>query len=175
MSIAPGQRVSKTASSEFILTRVFDAPRAVVFKAWTEIDKLTQWWGPKGMTMKVSTLDLKPMGLFHYSMTTPDGKEMWGKFVYREITPPERLCFISSFSNAEAGKTRHPASQTWPLEVMSTVIFEEVEGKKTKVTLKGVPIKASEVELKTFSDGYDSMKTGFTGTFDQLEEYLSKK
>ena len=173
MAIA-GQRVSKTASSEFIITRTFDAPPAVVFKAWTEADKLTAWWGTKGMTMNVAKLELKPMGVFHYSMTAPDGKEVWGKFVFRDITPPEKLVFISSFSNAEGKNSRHPLSQTWPLEVMSTVLFEAAEGKKTKLTLKGVPIKASEVELKTFSDGYDSLKAGFTSTLDQLEEYLKK-
>ena len=169
-----GQRSSKTASSEFIITRVFDAPPAVVYKAWSDADQIAQWWGPKGMTVTVRTFEFKPLGKFHYSMKTPDGQEMFGKFVYREVTPPERIVFISSFSNEAGGNSRHPMSQTWPLEVMTTVIFEKEEGGKTKLTLKGVPIKASEVELKTFSDGYDSMKIGFTGTLDQLQEFLAK-
>lgn len=174
MSIA-GQKASKTASSEFVLTRVFDAPQAVVFKAWTDGEQLGQWWGPKGLTMNVHKCEVKPMGTFHYSMTTPDGNEMWGKFVYRDVNAPDRLAFITSFSNAECGKTRHPMSQTWPLEVLSTVIFEKDGDDKTKLTLKGVPIKASEVELKTFADGYESMRAGFGGTLDQLDEFLKGK
>ena len=61
-----------------------------------------------------SKMDLRPGGTYHYGMRTPDGKEMWGRFVYREIIPPERIVFVNSFSDPEGGITRHPMAPTWP-------------------------------------------------------------
>src|SRR5438445_232590 len=79
---------------------------------------------------------LRPGGLFHYCLRSPDGHDMWGKFVYREIIAPERLVFVVSFSNEQAGITRHPASPTWPLEVLSTLTLAEHEG-RTTFTMRG--------------------------------------
>ena len=72
----------------FVLSRTFDAPRDVVFKAFTDAERMRQWWGPKGVTVISSKMDLRPGGTYHYGMRTPDGKEMWGRFVYREIIRP---------------------------------------------------------------------------------------
>ena len=68
----------------FVISRTFDAPRDKVWKAWTERERLKQWFGPKGFTMPTCTLDLKPGGIFHYCLTTPQGQEIWGKWVFRE-------------------------------------------------------------------------------------------
>lgn len=156
---------------EFVITRVIDAPRELVFKAFTEPGRLAQWWGPKGFTLTVSKIDLRPGGTFLYSMKSPDGFEMWGKFVYREIVKPEKLAFIVSFSDKDGGIARHPISATWPLEVINTLTLTEQNG-KTTLTLRGGPINATEEERKTFEDGFSSMQQGFKGTFDQLETYL---
>ena len=75
----------------FLFTREFDAPRDLVFKAWTERERLQEWWGPQGFGIRVAKLDLRPGGVFHYGMQTPDGREVWGRFAYREIAAPERL------------------------------------------------------------------------------------
>jgi uncharacterized protein YndB with AHSA1/START domain len=160
------------AEKEFVLTRVFDAPRELVWKAWTESERLSKWWGPKGFTMRVARLELRPGGVFHYSMRSPDGKDLWGKFTYREIVAPERLVFVVSFSNEKGGVTRHWLSLTWPLEVLNTVSFTELDG-KTTVRLSGVPINAKDEERKTFEGAFNSMDQGFKGTLDQLEEYLA--
>ena len=104
-----------SAVPEFVVTREFDAPRELVFKAWTERERLAAWWGPKGFKIRVAKLDLRPGGIFHYSMTTPAGDEWWGRFVYREISPPERLVYVNSFSNAEGGVTCAPMMPTFPL------------------------------------------------------------
>jgi uncharacterized protein YndB with AHSA1/START domain len=97
---------------------------------------------------------------------------MWGRFVYREIAPPERLVFIVSFSDAQAGVTRHPWSPTWPLQVLSTVTFvEERDG--TLLTVRWTPWEAAAEELATFDAGRDSMRQGWTGTLDQLEAHLA--
>jgi uncharacterized protein YndB with AHSA1/START domain len=158
---------------ELVITRTFDAPRELVFKAWTESEHLKHWWGPKGFTMNVSKLDLHPGGVFHYSMRSPDGHEMWGKFVYREIVAPEKIVFINSFSDEEGNITRAPFSPTWPLEVLNTLTLSEIEG-KTRLTLRGGPINATEEERRTYEAGFESMKQGFGGTLDQLADYLAR-
>ncbi|MBM9499184.1 SRPBCC domain-containing protein [Leptospira sp. 201903071] len=158
---------------EFTYSRTFDAPRKLVWKAWTEPARLAEWWGPKGLTMGVTSLDLKPGGLFHYSMKTPDGQIMWGRFVYKEISPPEKLIYVVSFSDENAGMVRHPMAEGWPLEMLNTVTFTEEKG-KTIINLKGSPINATAEEIKIFGDNFPSMNQGFAGTLDQLETYLSK-
>ncbi|HEX4488980.1 MAG TPA: SRPBCC domain-containing protein [Terriglobales bacterium] len=170
------ERQSELANAveEFVISRTFEAPRDLVFKAWTEKDRLSKWWGPKGFKLGVSKLELRPGGTFHYSMTTPTGQTMWGRFIYKEIAAPERLVFVNSFSDEKGGLTRHPMSGTWPLEVWNTVTFTEENG-RTIVTIKGHPINASEVELKTFEEGRNSMQQGFGGTFEQLIAYLASE
>jgi len=164
------------AGKEFVISRVFDAPRDLVWKAWTQGERLAQWWGPKGCKIRVVKLEVRPGGIFHYAMEFQPGQEMWGRFVYREIAAPERLVFINSFSDAKGGITRAPFSEineTWPLEVLNTLTLSEKNG-KTTLTLRGIPINASEDEHKTFEGMFDSLRQGFGGTFDQLTEYLAK-
>jgi uncharacterized protein YndB with AHSA1/START domain len=165
------------ATPDFVITRTFDAPRDLVWKAWTEAERLAQWWGPKGCSIRVVKLDVRPGGIFHYTMQfQKGGPEMWGRFIYGEITAPERLVFINSFSDADGGITRAPFSQlndTWPLEVLNVVTLAE-QGGKTTLTLRGSPINATDEERKTFAGMFDSMQKGFGGTFDQLVDYLAK-
>ena len=159
----------------FEISRVFDAPRDRVWKAWTETERLKQWWGPAGFKVHTCKVDLRPGGSFLYGMTAPDGTDMWGKFAYREIEAPKRLVFMNSFSDPKGGVTRHPWSPNWPLQMLSTVTFEEQAGGKTKVTVEWTPTDgSSELERKTFDEGRDSMKQGWGGTMDQLTAYLSK-
>ena len=156
----------------FEIQRVFDAPRERVWKAWTEAEQLKHWWGPKGFACTHCTVDLRPGGLMHYCLRSPDGQEMWGRFVYREIVKPQKLVFVVAFSDAKGSITRHPMSPDWPQQILSTVEFE-AQGAKTKVAVRWLPYEATDLERKTFEDGRDSMKQGWTGTFEQLEAYLS--
>jgi uncharacterized protein YndB with AHSA1/START domain len=158
---------------EFVIARVFDAPRDKVWKAWTEAERLKHWWGPKGFKVHTCKVDLRPGGFFHYGMTAPGGGEVWGRFTYREIVPPEKLVFITSFSDPQGGVTRHPGSENWPLEMLSTVTFD-ADGQRTKVTVRWAPHNASDLERKTFDDGMPSMQQGWTGTFEQLETHLKR-
>lgn len=158
---------------ELVITRVFDAPRELVWKAFTEPDRLAHWWGPAGFTMLVRTLDLRPGGVCHYSMRSPDGHVSWGSFVYRDIVPPERLVFVNSFSDEAGGIIRAPFSPTWPLEILNSVIFAESDG-KTTVIIRGAPINSTEEELQTFWNAQDSVQRGFGGTFDRLAAYLDE-
>ena len=167
------EEMLKAKAKEFTLSRVFDAPRELVWKAFTEPERMAQWWGPKGVTIIKSVMDLRPGGTYLYGMRTPDGKEMWGKMVYREIVPPKKMVFVNSFSDERAGLTRHPLSATWPLELLSTFVFEEENG-KTKFTIRWIPFHANEEERKTFDGAHAGMTQGWSGTMEQLETYLGQ-
>jgi uncharacterized protein YndB with AHSA1/START domain len=161
-----------TKDADFVISRVFDAPREVLWKAFTEPERMKQWFGPKGVTVVAARIDLRPGGTCHCGMRTPDGQVMWAKFVYREIAPPQRLVWVHSFSDEAAGITRHPLSPTWPLEMLTTVTFEEAPGGKTNLTIRWSPINASAAEQQTFDAAHDGMRQGWSGTFDQLAAYL---
>jgi uncharacterized protein YndB with AHSA1/START domain len=163
------------AERELVITRVYDAPRELVWRAFTESDRLAQWWGPQGLEMLVTRLDLRPGGVFHYSMRSPEGQILWGRFLYRDIRAPERLVFVSSFSDEEGNITRAPFSPTWPLEVLNTLTLTESSDGRTTVTLRGGPINTTQEELETFWNAQDSLTRGFAGTFDQLAAYLSQE
>ena len=171
-----GQFVEKaagTAAEDFVISRVLDAPRELVWKVFTDPEHLKRWWGPKGFTARTAKMDFRVGGMYHYCMTSPDGHEMWGKFVYHEIVPPERLVFVNSFSDENGGLTRHPMSPSWPLETLSTFTFDEKDG-KTLFTIRWSPLNASQTERKTFEEGRKGMQQGWGGTLDQLEAYLAK-
>jgi uncharacterized protein YndB with AHSA1/START domain len=158
----------------FVIARVFDAPRERVWKAWTEVDQVKRWWGPKGFAVTQCKLDLRPGGTGHYCLRAPDGGEMWGRFVYREIVKPERLVWINSFSDKDGGLAVHPMSPTWPREMLTTVSFKDLGG-KTKLTVNwSLFDSATDLERNTFDEGRPSMTQGWTGTMDQFAAYLAK-
>lgn len=164
--------IADVFSKEFVIERVFDASRDLVWQAFTERDHLMKWWGPKGFKMVVGKLDLKPGGTFHYCMKAPDGSDMWGKWVFREIVKPERLSFVNSFSDKDAGLTRHPMAPTWPIQMLGTATLTE-QGGKTLLVNRVVALNATDEECATFEGGFDSMKQGYGGTWDQLAAYLA--
>jgi len=172
MTATQDNLTEKATAQKFVITRVFDAPRQLVWKAWTERHRLMEWFGPKGFTMPAAKIDLRPDGIFHYCLCSSDGDEMWGRFIYREIAASERLVFVNSFSDEEGNVTRHPLSPTWPLEMLSTVTFTEHQG-RTTLTVQWEPLNPTESERETFEGGHDSMRQGWTGTLDQLAEYLA--
>jgi len=160
-------------AKDFVISRIFDAPRELLWECFTEPERMRQWWGPKGCSVVAAKMDRRPGGTYHYSMRVPNGQVMWGKFVYREIKAPERLVWVNSFSDEAGGITRHPLSATWPLEMLTTVTFENEPGGKTKVTIRWSPLNASDEERATFDAGHASMQQGWSGTFEQLAAYLA--
>jgi len=166
---------AQQATKPFVITRTLNAPRKLVWQAFTEAERLKEWFGPKGFTPDVSKMDLRPGGTYHYRLKGPDGSTIWGKWVFREIVPQQRLVMISSFSDENAGVTRHPMAPTWPRETLSTFTFEDAGDGKTKITINWAPHDASEEEIKTFDAGRPSMTQGWSGTFEQLEAYLTKQ
>ena len=165
-------QATKTASKDFVISRVLDAPRDLVWQCFTQPERMKQWWGPKGVKIVKSDMDLRVGGTYHYAMQTQDGTVMWGRMVYRSITPPERMEFINSFSDETGGLTRHPLAPIWPLELMSVFTFEELPGGKTKFTVTWTPHNATEQEQATFDASHASMIGGWSGTMENLENYL---
>ena len=97
---------------------------------------------------------------------------MWGKWVYREIDPPNRLVTISSFTDEKGNSVRNPFQPNWPLETLTESTFTEHQG-RTTITIRMTPINATESERKTFEDGRNSMEQGFASTFAKLDQYLA--
>jgi uncharacterized protein YndB with AHSA1/START domain len=157
----------------FNISRSFDAPRALVYEAWTDAKHLVNWFGPSGCTLKVEKLDLKPGGFCLFCMSLPNGSEMWGKWSFCEILKPQKLVWVHSFSNKEGGNTRHPFDPNWPMELLTTVTFVE-ENKKTIVNIEWVPVNPNSDEIKAFKNGAKGAAYGWTGTLNQLDAYITK-
>jgi uncharacterized protein YndB with AHSA1/START domain len=146
---------STPSDREIEVTRVFDAPRRLVFEAWTRPEHVPQWMlGPPGWTMPVCEIDLRPGGAWHFVWRRSDGTEMEMRGQYKEIVPPERLVSTESWGGP------------WP-ETLNTVILTE-ENRKTTMTLTILyPSKeARDAALQT------GMKDGMSVSFDRLAEYL---
>lgn len=163
-------------AGDFVIARVFDAPRDLLWRCSTEVERMKQWWGPKGFTVIAATMDLRVDRAYHYGMKAPDGSVMWGKFVFREIVPRERLVFLNHSSDKAGGVTRHPAAPTWPLKMLSTFSFEDAPGGKTELTVRWQTLDATPEEQATFDSDQSrvGMTNGWTGTMDQLDAYLAK-
>jgi uncharacterized protein YndB with AHSA1/START domain len=160
------------SSSEFKISRSFNAPRDLVWKCFTDAEHMKHWWGPKGFKVIHSKMDFRPGGMYHYGLRTPQEQEMWGRMVYREIIAPERIQWINSFADEKGNLARHSGHESWPLEMFSTLVLTEKNG-KTTFALTWSPLNPTDVERTTFDEGHASMTGGWTGTLNQLEDYLA--
>jgi uncharacterized protein YndB with AHSA1/START domain len=124
-------------TKEVFITRLIDAPREAVFKAWTDPEQLVRWYAPKSCTISFKKIDVRDGGEFHSCIHVPDFKDCWCKGVYKEVRFPERLVFSMLIAN-EAGDTSTAVAEgmnhDWPVETTITVTFEEQDG-KTLLTL----------------------------------------
>lgn len=165
--------VAVMLTKPFVISREFAAPRDLVWQVWTEREHFMSWFGPTGFKTTYAKMDLRPGGMFHYCMVAPDGKEIWGRALYREVVPPTKLIWINSFSDKDGGITRHPfTTDPWPLQMLTIVTFAEHAG-RTTVTITWTPFDATEAERQTFEKGRESMKMGWTGTLDRLTSFLA--
>lgn len=163
-------RLASHLAGEFVLSRLVDAPRQRVWKAWTDAEQLKAWFGPMGAETFHARLDLRPGGTYHYGMRY-SGVEMWGKWTLREIAEPEKLVFVSAFSDKDGGLGRHPLAPAWPQQMLSTVLFEDLAGKPL-ITVEWGPFEATGSEVRTFREGFASMRQGWGGTFERLDAHL---
>ena len=149
-SSAPAQ----TAEPELIVTRIVDAPRALVFKAWVEPEHVARWWGPKGFTTTYCKMDIRPGGAYRCCMRSPEGTEHWKVGVYREIVAPERIVFTFAWEDA--------AGTTGP-ELLTTVTFDEY-GTQTRLTLRQTGFETVERR--------DDHRGGWTSCFERFADYV---
>mgnify|MGYP003383441689 CR=1 FL=1 len=145
---------------ETSITRLFDAPRELVFKAWTDPILLQQWWGPKVFTNPVCEVDARPGGALLIHMQAPDGTIYPEKGIFHEVTPPERIVFTSCAFEDEQGVAQ--------LEVLFTLTFQDM-GSQTMLTLQGKVVRAAPHTMAALS----MMESGWLESFDKLDETLA--
>ncbi|MGH7924773.1 MAG: SRPBCC domain-containing protein [Candidatus Binatus sp.] len=158
---------------EILFTRLFNAPRELVWKAFTERERLARWWGMKGFTTQIRELDLRPGGTFLYSMRMPDGREMLGKWIYREIVAPELLVVVHFTTDDTGEPIPNPYDASLPPEMLTTSSFTEQAG-RTTLTLRSVPINETRAQREAFNKLADAMESGFNNSLDLLDLYLAK-
>jgi uncharacterized protein YndB with AHSA1/START domain len=142
-----------------IATRVFDAPRDLVFAAWTDPKHLAQWWGPNGFTTTTSAFDARAGGIWRFVMHGPDGRDYQNRITYDEVVKPERLVY------------RHGGGEdVEPVQFKVAVTFDDLGG-KTKLTMHMLFPSAAERDriIKEYS-----ADKGLVQTLSRLEEYLTK-
>lgn len=154
---------SKVEGLELIMERSFEAPRERVFSMFTEAEHIARWWGPTGWDTTVYKMEVEPEGVWHYCMRSPDGQEAWGKAVYREIEPPNRLVYVDVFSDEQENEV-----EGLPTMLITTDFFAEGTGCKVVSATKF----NSEEELKSVIEM--GAVEGMTQTYDRLEEYLQE-
>ena len=155
----------------YVLEREFDAPRALVWRAWTDPSLLTRWYGPKVETI-VHRHDLKAGGLWLGEMRW-GGKSNYQRVEFTEVTPPERLVWLHSVSDADWTVIANPMMPDWPRVLLTTVTFEEAAG-RTKLRLTWVPHDASQAEITCFAGALDGMDKGWAAGMDLLAELLAE-
>jgi uncharacterized protein YndB with AHSA1/START domain len=140
---------------ELAITRIFDAPRHLVWKAWTDPARLMRWWGPHGFETRVSEMNVRPDGRWRFCMRSPTGIEQWQQGRYREVVEPERLAFSYAFED-EAGKCGH--------ETLVTVSFAD-HGGKTELNVRHGIFETVAVR--------DDHVRGWSETLDRLTAFAT--
>jgi Uncharacterized conserved protein len=152
------ERSSGTATAsdlELVIDRMFDAPRDIVWKAWTE--RMGEWSAPKGFTIPVGEGDVRPGGKWHAAMRKPDGTDLKLGGVYREVVPPERLVFTHAWIDADGGHS--------PETVVTVVLIDR--GDKTEMHFTQTGFDST--------DARDGHSAGWGSSFDRLDELLTQE
>lgn len=163
------------AADEFLISRLLAAPRALVFKAWTDPKHMAQWWGPKEFTNPVCEMDLRPGGAHRVVMRGPDGAEYPIKGVYREIVVPERLVMTLDCSEHPAAwhdlvNPKRRKDDRNPAGIMlQTVTFDDLDG-KTRLTIR-TRFDSTAIRDAMLKIG---MTEGWTESLNRLEQHLAK-
>jgi len=152
---ATAEAAASAAERELVITRVFDAPRRLVFKMWTEPEHLARWWGPRGFTMISAGLEVRPGGVWWRSMRAPDGSVIRKHGVYREIVVPERLVFTYVTDDPEG----NPGPETLVRVTLADL------GTCTRLTLYQARFHSVAAS--------DDHRSGWTGALERFAEYLA--
>lgn len=141
------------ADGDLVLTRVFAAPRELVFRAWTEREHFTRWFGPKESTMPFCRMDARPGGALHFQHHHPGYEDVWAAGVYHEVAAPERIVLVMWFSDAEGSRVERPG---FPREMTFTVtLAEHPEG--TRMTIRHAGLERDQGEVQGWTEGLDRL------------------
>jgi uncharacterized protein YndB with AHSA1/START domain len=127
----------ESTKKELLISHLFDAPRELVFKAWTDPGQLVQWYAPDGCSIEFKSIDVRENGSFHSCIHDPVHGDCWIKGVYKEVVFPEKLVFSMELSNeagTDVGSLEAGKPEDWPEEILTTVSFSSI-GNQTKLTL----------------------------------------
>lgn len=151
---------TNTADREIVAVRVFDAPRELVWKAWTDPQQIVQWWGPNGFTTTTYSMEVKPGGVWRFVMHGPDGVDYRNRVTFLEVVPPRRLVF------------KHGGDEDCePVSHETTVTFE-AQGSKTKLTMR---MLFESAEARRFvAEKYGAVE-GLGQTLGRLGEYVTRR
>ena len=159
---ATNEMTHRVEGSTLTLTRTFNAPRELVFEAFTSCEHLQHWWGPQGWSLPVCEMDFRPGGKWFYCMGGPDGEQSCGVTIYHEITAPERIVSTDAFADGEGNVNKQMP------EMLQTLRFTEQDG---KTLLTNHVQYAGEAELTTVLEM--GMLEGIAQTFDRLDTHLA--
>ena len=165
--MADASSTNATTEEGVVIERIFDAPRELVWKAWTEPEGFKRWYGPQGFTVPVCEIDLQVGGRKFFGMQSPQGQSMWYVGEFKEIDQPGRLIFSESLADEQGNvvpMSHYGMPGDAPFETLVTVTLEEVDG-RTKMTMRqeGLPAGAAS----------EGATMGWNQAFDKLAEVLA--
>lgn len=171
-----GEYLEKEDSGKdvFIINRAFEAPIKTMFEMWTDPKHIAQWLPPTGFTMKYLEANVKSGGKASYSMSG-NGFTMYGSCEYLKIDPLHTIVYTQQFNDEKGNISRHPGAPLWPETMLTVITLSEEAPNQTRVTITWAPYgKFTQSEVDAFIKERAGMTVGWTGSFDKLEEYLSK-
>lgn len=170
MEMKESSMKTSSKTEELVITRVFDAPRELVWRAWSDPQWITKWWGPQYFTSPACKADFRVGGKYLFCMRSPDGQDFWSTGEYREIVPLERIVLTDNFADADGNVI--PATQfgfpaDFPEDMVMTVTFEALSGNRTKLTISSY--SALEGEMR------ENARLGWETSLDKMAEVLKPK
>lgn len=161
-----------TGHNKFVLVHEFNAPKKLVFNAFSTAEALNEWWGPVECKNTVLKLEFKKGGMFHFKMEN-NGHVSYGRFIFGDIDPYDLLEFSNAFADAQGNVVPAPFDIDLPLEIFYRLVFTENNG-KTIITLTGEPLGGTTEQADALRSIHPDMQKGFGATFNQLGAYLAK-
>jgi uncharacterized protein YndB with AHSA1/START domain len=156
---------------EFVLDREFDAPRELVWRAWTDPEYLHRWYGP-GVETVIHKFELEPDGVWLNEMKMKNGSN-FQKVVFKEVTKPEKLVWHHCSADSDWNVAANPMMPDWPHILLTTVTFAE-KGHKTVVRLSQIPLDATDAEIACFAKMKDGMSGGWGSGYTIIDEVLAE-